>query len=99
MLLQRMEQEPVAEARAQIPAPQAVMLQLLFGKHISYCVSAVARLGVADYMNEYAVDVQRLAEQTGAQADALYRVMRVLAAAGVFEQTSERSFRITPVGE
>jgi hypothetical protein len=94
-----MEQEPVLEMKAQIPAPQAVMLQLLFGKHLSYCVSAVARLGVADYMNEHAVDVKTLADETGAQPDALYRVMRVLAAAGVFEQTSERSFRITPVGE
>ncbi|HEX4771699.1 MAG TPA: methyltransferase [Bryobacteraceae bacterium] len=99
MLLQTMEQDPAFEMKAETPTPHAVLLQLLFGKHLAYCVSAVARLGVADHMNEYSVDVQTLAQNVGAKPDALYRVMRALAGAGVFEQTSERSFRITPTGE
>ena len=43
-------QEPVLNTGAeQVPPPLALM-QMLFGKHITYCVSAVARLGVADHM-------------------------------------------------
>jgi DNA-binding IscR family transcriptional regulator len=63
----------------------AAMVQLLFEKHITYSLSAVARLGVADHMSEYPVSVEKLAQQVGAQPAALYRVMRMLAGVGVFE--------------
>jgi hypothetical protein len=92
----------VAEASAapvntQAP-PAAVMTRLLFGKHIAYSISAVARLGVADHMSEGPVELDKLAARVGAQPAALYRVMRALAAVGVFEQTAEQCFRLTPVG-
>ncbi len=79
--------------------PQAAMLQLLFGKHITYSLSAVARLRVADHMASTPVAVEALAEEIGAQPQALYRVMRLLAAAGVFEEIPGRCFRLTPLGE
>jgi O-methyltransferase domain len=98
MLLHKTE-ESNATAKADIVPPHAAIVQLLFGKHIAYSVSAMARLGVADHMDDYPVDIETLARKVAAQADALYRVMRVVAAAGVVEQTSDRSFRLTPVGE
>ena len=64
-------QEPVLNTGAeQVPPPLALM-QMLFGKHITYCVSAVARLGVADHMRSGPVDVERLAERTGSHAPSL----------------------------
>jgi O-methyltransferase domain len=98
MLLQKSE-ELDATAKADTVPPHAAIVQLLFGKHIGYSVSAMARLGVADHMGDDPANVETLARKVGAQADALYRVMRVLAGAGVVEETSDRSFRLTPVGE
>lgn len=79
--------------------PFARLVELLFGKHIAYSVSAVAHLGVADHMGDYPVNVKTLARKVGAQPTALYRVLRALGGAGVFEETAEGSFRLTPVGE
>jgi hypothetical protein len=98
MLLQTTD-EIIATPKADTVPPYVKIVQLLFGKHIAYAVSAMAHLGLADHMRKYPIDVETLARQVGAQADALYRVMRVLAAAGVLEQTSDRTFRLTAVGE
>lgn len=88
----------VATEPASLPAP-AVFLQLLLGKHITYSLSAVARLGVADYMGTAPVEVDELARKTAADAPSLYRVMRMLASVGVFEEVPETSFTLTPVGQ
>jgi O-methyltransferase domain len=88
----------VATEPAGLPAP-AVFLQLLLGKHITYSLSAVARLGVADHMDTAPTGVDELARKTGAHVPSLYRVMRMLASVGVFEEVPEKSFRLTPVGQ
>jgi hypothetical protein len=79
--------------------PMGAMLQLLMGKHISYALSAVARLGVADQMGTTPVPVEEVARKTGAHTDSLYRVLRMLASVGVFEERSGKRFSLTPVGE
>ena len=79
--------------------PMATMLQLLFGKHISYSVSSVARLGVPDHMNSKPVHVDDLAAKVQAHPDRLYRIMRMLSSVGVFEEHADRRFTLTPVGD
>ena len=69
------------------------------GKHITYGLCAVATLGVADHMTATPRPVGELARQVGAQPDFLYRVMRMLASLGVFVETPDNSFALTPVGE
>jgi len=96
-MLFQVAEDSAAPANTQVP-PAAVMTQLLFGKHIAYSISAVARLGVADHMTDEPVGLEKLAAGIGAQPAALYRVLRALAAVGVFEQTAERRFRLTPLG-
>lgn len=81
-----------------IPA-RAVMLQLMAGKQIAFSLAGVARLGVADHMSEGPVAVEVLAREVDAQPDALFRVMRLLASVGVFEQFPGRQFALTPVGK
>jgi hypothetical protein len=39
-------------APKEAPPPNAVLMQLLFGKQITYSLAAVARLGVADHMSD-----------------------------------------------
>ncbi len=98
MLLEMTENSASGTTAPVAPPPSAGLLQLLFSRHITYCVSALARLGVADHMNESPVDVEALAHKVAAQPAALYRVMRMLAGVGVFEETSNRKFRLTEMG-
>src|SRR6476659_6936835 len=79
--------------------PDAVMMQLLFGKQVTYSLAAMARLGVADQMGATSSSVDVLAGKVGAHAPSLYRVMRMLASVGVFKETPGRQFALTPVGE
>jgi len=85
-------------AQAPLPPPMA-MMQLLFGKQLTYSLSGVARLGVADHMDGTARPVEEIASKCGAHAPSLYRVMRMLAGFGVFKEGPSRHFALTPVGE
>ena len=58
------------------PPPPMAMMQLLFGKQLTYSLSGVARLGVADHMDGTAKPVDEIASKCGAHAPSLYRVMR-----------------------
>jgi O-methyltransferase domain len=83
---------------AQAPPPLA-MMQLLFGKQLTYALSGVARVGVADHMSGTAKPVEDIAAGCGAHASSLYRVMRMLAGFGVFKEAPPRQFALTPIGE
>ena len=76
--------------------PQLLLGQLLFGKQITYCLSGVARLGVADHMNATPMAVEEIAGKTGAHAPSLYRVMRMLASMGVFKEEQGKRFALRP---
>jgi hypothetical protein len=79
--------------------PQMAFMQLMFGKQLTYSLSGVARLGVADHMDKTARPIEELAAKVGAHAPSLYRVMRLLASLGVFKEGPQRHFALTPVGE
>ena len=64
----------------------------------SAALGVVADLGVADHMANGPTPVADLATETGANEDALYRVLRALAVTGVFSETSPRTFALTPAG-
>lgn len=78
--------------------PPLAMMQLLFGKQLTYSLSGVARLGVADHMDGKPRPVTEIAAKSGAHAPSLYRVMRMLASFGVFKESPARRFALTPVG-
>jgi hypothetical protein len=86
------------QTQAELPPPM-VFMQLLFGKQLTYSLSGVARLGVADHMDGTARPVEEIAGKVGAHAPSLYRVMRLLASLGVFRESPPRHFALTPVGE
>ncbi len=94
-----LETAAVAAKPAITPSPLEQIFQLMVGKHISYSLSAVATLGVADHMSATPKPIDELAFAVGAQPDFLYRVMRMLASLGVFTETSGKSFALTSVGE
>src|SRR5262245_47424491 len=56
-------------------------------------------LNVADHLAGGPKTAEDLAAATGAQADGLYRVLRLLASVGIFNEVSPRRFELTPPAE
>ena len=74
------------------------MTQLLFGFTTSQALYVIARLGVADALLDGPRGIEDLADVTGADRDALSRVMRSLAQLGVFRTEADGKIAITPFG-
>ena len=90
-------QRPATEPHQVPPAVQ--MVQLLAGFQLSQALYATAKLGVPDRLSGGARDARAIAADVGADAEALRRVMRTLAAIGVFTETADGLFGLTPLGE
>lgn len=91
-----MSMNPAASPQA--PPPDIQMMQLLFGKMVFSSVTAIARLGVPDYIGETPRDVEDIARESSTDAPSLYRVLRLLASIGLFTEAPARHFAITPFG-
>ncbi len=73
-------------------------LHLLGGYMVTQALAAVARLGIADLVAERPRTVDELAAETGANREALARIIRALASVGVFT-TTDGLVRTTEIGE
>lgn len=69
--------------------PHEIVWTLTNGVIPSRALQVVAELGVADHIAEDAVSVKELASSCAADADALDRVLHLLAAYGVFERRAD----------
>jgi hypothetical protein len=69
----------------------------IMGYIVSQAIFAVTELDVAEQLRNGPIPVDELAERTGADADALHRFMRVLAAEGLFVEHPGGSFSGTPM--
>ena len=72
--------------------------RLGLGFIVSQALRAVADLQIADRLAGGAKAVDVLSAETGTRADALYRIMRLLAAEGVFHESAGRCFELTELG-
>jgi hypothetical protein len=79
--------------------PAQHIVRLAFGFAVSQALRVVADLEIADRLSGGERSVDELAAETSSHADALYRVMRLLAAEGVFRETDARRFGLTEIGE
>jgi hypothetical protein len=86
-----------------VPRPQAQdverIMQMATGMGITAALQPVARLKIADYLAQHPMSASELAEKTGSNADALYRVLRLLASVGVFTELPGKIFAATPMSE
>ena len=80
-------------------AAATAMLRIIWGIHSSRAVYAVAKLGIADLLVDGPASCQELARVTGADEPSLYRVLRLLAALGVFNEVEPGSFGLTVLGD
>jgi hypothetical protein len=80
-------------------AAAVTLLPSIWGTHISRSVYAVAELGIADLLANGPASSSALALNTGTHEPSLYRVLRLLAAIGVFTEVEPRVFSLTVLGE
>jgi hypothetical protein len=72
---------------------------MMFGYKTTQALYVAAKLGVSDHLVSGPKSVEELAREVGANHKALLRLMRHLAALGVFKQDESKKFSLTPLGE
>ena len=80
-------------------SPSQQVLRMGFGFILSQALRVIAELGITDLVAGGERSVDDLARESGANADALHRVMRLLASEGVFRETSSGRFVQTELSE
>jgi len=79
--------------------PDAALLRLIFSKGITMAIAAVAKLRVADQLADGPKTLAELATKTNTHAPSLYRILRLLASEGIFDERDDGHFALTPMGE
>ena len=75
------------------------LMQIADGFLPSACLHVAAKLSIADRLALGPCPVEALAAETGSNADALYRVLRVLISIGVFSEPQPRTIALSPAAE
>ena len=78
--------------------PLETMLRLLNGHCLEQALHVVAVLGISDLLRDGARSSKDLASAVGVDGQALYRLLRMLAAIDVFSQDQNGHFALTPLG-
>ena len=79
------------------PAPHEQLLGVILGYWQANTVSLATRLGLADHLAKGPLHVDELAKLTGANPQALFRMLRAMESVGIFTQTAPGTFANTPV--
>jgi hypothetical protein len=74
-------------------------MALASGAWITQMIHVAAELGLADGLTSGERDVHTLAQDCGADPDALFRLLRGLASLGIFSETRPGHFSLTPLAE
>jgi hypothetical protein len=80
------------------PDPSAELMRLINAYQVSQALHVAAELRVADQLKDGPKSYSALAQACGAQPRSLYRLLRALAAVGVFHETPSGEFSLTPLG-
>jgi precorrin-6B methylase 2 len=75
------------------------MMKMIVAKWISKPIHIAAELGIADLLIRGGKPIDVLAKESGAHGPTLYRIMRALASVGIFCETDERFFELTPLAQ
>jgi hypothetical protein len=76
-----------------MPNPSVELFRLINGYQMAQAIHVVASLGLADQLRDGARSVEELARLAKAHPTALYRLLRALAAAGIFHEITTGGFR------
>jgi O-methyltransferase domain/Dimerisation domain len=89
---------PELEQQPQMP-PQAIFAQMSMSFIVSQAISVAAKLYIADYLKDGAKSIAELAALTETHEPSLYRLMRGLASAGIFQKQADGRFSNSPLSE
>ncbi|MFM9845418.1 MAG: methyltransferase [Dongiaceae bacterium] len=79
-------------------AATATLRQMILSFRVTQMIHVAAKLQIADRLADAPQTAGQLAGATGAEPRALYRLLRALAAVGIFRETGDGAFALTPVG-
>src|SRR5262252_4324910 len=99
-----MSSAPVASqgqtnAKTQGPQPVEQLFQMALGFMTTVSLGCVAELEIAEKLMNGPKTAAQLAAESGVKEEPLYRVLRALASAGVFEEQAPRTFALTPAAD
>lgn len=78
-------------------APEAVLPKMIRDRIFPHLIYVAAKLGIADLLADGPKSSAELAKAVKAQPHALYRVLRALASRGIFAETEDGCFELTPI--
>jgi hypothetical protein len=81
----------------QMLAPKDQMMQWITSKWITKPIYVISELGIADLMCDGPKSVEAIAKKTDTHAPTLFRILRALSSVGVFVETEDRVFGLTPL--
>ena len=92
---------PTTPAQSSAPAlpPGVALYQLAIAHYFSRALALAAKLGVAELLRDGPRPVEALAQATSTDAPSLRRVLRLLASAGIFTESDDGRFSLTPQGD
>ena len=79
--------------------PQVALLKMITGAWLSQAIYGAASLGVADVIKDGPKTIDEIAAAVNAEPRALYRVLRLLASHGIFEEQPDQRFAQTSYSE
>jgi len=74
------------------------LMNLTAGKWVSQAIAVAAELGIADLLKDGPRTAADIARTANASEDGVYRLLRALGSVGLFAETGNRRFRLTPLG-
>jgi hypothetical protein len=78
--------------------PPLNLVKSLMGVPLTLSISVAAKIGIADILKDGAKTCEDVAQATGVNPQALYRLMRMLVAIGLLTEADGRHFNLTPHG-
>lgn len=80
-------------------SPHATLLRMISGYWLSQAIYVAAKLGIAELLKDGPRTAEDLAGTTKTHAPALRRLLRALGSVGVFAETDDGRFTLTPLAE
>jgi hypothetical protein len=89
----------IGKSETQAPNARLQLMHMIFNCWAMQAAGEAARLGIADLLAAGPRGSEELAQETGANPGALFRLLRSCASIGVFAELEGRRFALTPLSE
>jgi len=83
----------------QMLVPEDQMMQWITSKWITKPIYVISELGIANLLCDGSLSVDALAKKTDTHAPTLYRLLRALSSVGIFTETDDHVFGLTPLAQ